>query len=235
MEINNNDITEQQMGDAFRTAIPFISNIPTFQKLYREIPCRQGVADFIGLEKESPSIVPDNCSLLSGSNIISILLDKASTEQELIKKTGYGLSTIRKIINAALKENKIELNKKGQYSLSRQTKETLNSIYWSNLWAFELKLHNWLRAVFQAAQYLPFSSHSIVVMPFGKKEITEVQKNAFISMGIGLLLYDATKSNYKWIVLPKENLHPQAIFALYTSAQLQRYDRGIEKKLRFNI
>ena len=233
--MNNNVITEQQMGDAFRKALPYIPNIPKFQKLYREIPCRQGVADFIGLEKESPSIIPDNCSLLSGSNIMSILLEETVTEQQLIEKTSYGLPTIKRTLNAAMKENKITLNKEGQYSLAKPLKSSSNSIYWSDLWAFELKLHNWHRALFQAAQYLPFSSHSIVVMPFGKKAITESQSKAFTTMEIGLLLYDAVTSNSKWVVTPKENLHPYAIFALYTNAQLQRYDRGLEKKTRFNI
>jgi len=231
----NNNLTEQQMGDAFKQALPFIPDLPKFQKLYREIPCRQGVADFIGLEKEGPSIIPDNCSLLSGSNIMAILLEGAVTEKELIKKTSYGLPTIKRTLTAAMKENKITLNKEGQYSLAKPLKSSSNSIYWSDLWAFELKLHNWHRALFQAAQYLPFASHSIVVLPFGKKAITEAQSKAFTTMEIGLLLYDAVTSNSKWVVTPKENLHPYAIFALYTSAQLQRYARGLEKNLRFNI
>lgn len=233
--MKNNVITEQKMGDAFKEALPFISGIPKFQKLYREVECRQGVADFIGLEKEVLSILPDNCSLLSGSNIMAILLEEAVTEQQLIEKTSYGLPTIKRTLNAAMKENKIILNKAGQYSLTKQMIASLNSIYWSNLWAFELKLHNWRRALFQAAQYLPFASHSIVVLPFGKKITTEVQKKAFAFMSIGLLLYDAATDNSKWVVTPKENLHPYAIFALYTTAQLQRYDRGLEKKARFNI
>jgi hypothetical protein len=233
--MKNNAISEQQMGATFKEAISSIPNIPKFQKLYREVACRQGIADFIGLEKEGPSIIPDNCSLLSGSNIMSILLEEAVTEQQLIKKTSYGLPTIRKTINAAIKESKITKNKDGKYCLSKQIIDTSNFMYWSNLWAFELKLHNWHRALFQAAQYLPFASHSIVVMPFEKKETTEAQKKTFNSLGIGLLLYDASNNNYKWVVLPKENLHPYAIFALYTTAQLQRYDRVLEKKLHFNI
>jgi hypothetical protein len=233
--MKNNIITEQQMGNAFKAALPFIPGLPKFQSLYREVECRQGVADFIGLEKEGPLIIPANCSLLSGSNIMSILLEAAATEKQLLEKTSYGLPTLKRTLNAALKENKITLNKEGQYCLTKQIVEASNSNYWSNLWAFELKLHAWHRALFQAAQYFPFSSHSVVVMPFGKKEITEAQSRAFAFMGIGLLLYDATNNNSKWIVAPKENLHPYAIFALYTSAQLQRYDKGIEKSPHYNI
>lgn len=233
--MKNNAITEKQMGDAFKEALPFIPNLPKFQKLYREIPCRQGVADFIGLEKEGPSIIPDNCSLLSGSNIMASLLEGAVTKEQFIKRTGYRLPTIRKTLNAAIKENKITLDKEGQYGLAKPLLTSSNSSPWADLWAFELKLHNWRRALFQAAQYLPFSSHSVVVMPFGKKTTTEAQKKAFAFMGIGLLLLDAANNNSKWVVPPKENLHPYAIFALYTTAQLQRYDRGLEKSLRFNI
>lgn len=233
--MKNAAITEQQMGDAFKEALPFIPCLPKFQKLYREIPCRQGIADFIGLEKEGPSIIPDNCSLLSGSNIMSILLEGVVTEDQLIKQTNYGLPTIKRTLNAAMGEDKIALNKEGQYSLTKQIITSSNSRYWSDLWAFELKLHNWHRALFQAAQYLPFSSHALVVMPFGKKAISEAQKKAFTAIGIGLLLYDAGTNNSKWIVSPQKNLHPYAIFALYTSAQLQRYDRGLEQKARFNI
>lgn len=233
--MNNNAMTEQEMGDAFRQALPFIPNIPKFPKLYREVECRQGVADFIGLKKEGPSIIPANCSLLSGSNIMSILLEGAVTEDQFIKQTCYGLPTIKKTLNAAIKENKITLNKEGQYSLTKPLIAFSNSRYWSDLWAFELKLHNWRRALFQAAQYLPFASHSVVVLPFGKKTITEAQSKAFAFMGIGLLLYDATNNNSKWLVAPKENTKPYAIFALYATAQLQRYDKGLEKSLRFNI
>ena len=228
-------LTEEQMGDAFKEALSFIPNIPKFRKLYREIPCRQGVADFIGLEKEGPFIIPDNCSLLSGSNIMSILLEEAVTKEQLIKRTSYGLPTLKKTLNAAIKENKVILNKEGQYGLAKPLTEVSNSMHWSDLWAFELKLHNWHRALFQAAQYLPFSSHSVVVMPFEKKATTEVQKKVFASMGIGLLLYDAINNNSKWVVLPKENTKPFAIFALYTTAQLQRYDNGIGKNSRFNV
>jgi hypothetical protein len=233
--MGKNEITEQQMGDAFKQALPFIPGIPKFPKLYREVECRQGVADFIGLEKEGPSIIPANCSLLSASNIMAILLEGAVTEEQLIKQTGYGLPTIKRTLNSARKENKIILNKEGQYSLAKPLLASSNSSPWSDLWAFELKLHNWRRALFQAAQYLPFSSHSIVVLPFRKKETTEAQKKAFTFMGIGLLLFDAINNNSKWVVTPKENLHPYAIFALYTTAQLQRYARGLEKNLHFNI
>ena len=66
---------------------------------------------------------------------------------------------------------------------------------WKNfdvdLWAFELKLKNWKRALYQATQYKAFSNSVFTVFPYYKKALLEKNMHYFKNLNIGCLLLDS--------------------------------------------
>ena len=75
----------------------------------------------------------------------------------------------------------------------------------SDIWAFELKLADWRRAIFQALQYKAFASYSVTVFPLEKEKILQDNIDVFKELNIGLMLLDIETSKSKWLNRPKKS------------------------------
>ena len=58
------------------------------------------------------------------------------------------------------------------------------------IWSFEVKLHDWKRAIYQALRYRGFSHRIIVVMPLESSKIPARNINLFREMNVGLMSID---------------------------------------------
>lgn len=74
----------------------------------------------------------------------------------------------------------------------------------NNIWAFELKLSNWKRALFQALQYKAFANYVAVVLPHEKEKVLQQNLSTFISLNVGVLLFDPKAKKAKWLRRPKK-------------------------------
>ncbi len=102
------------------------------------------------------------------------------------------------------------------YYLSGQSKSEVGDI-----WAFELKLSNWKRAIFQALQYKAFANYSVIVFPIEKEKLLLNNLETFRNLNIGVLLFDIKNQKSQWLVHPKKEKpisKSQTIYLLYKIA-----------------
>lgn len=83
----------------------------------------------------------------------------------------------------------------------------LNSeiILQEEIWAFELKLADWKRAIFQASQYKAFASYSVAVFPAEKENIIRENIQSFKKLNIGVLIFDLKNKKSKWLSRSKKS------------------------------
>lgn len=191
--------SELEMANRFEHAIKssIIRCIPPFDIVYRELKCQQGIPDFIGIPSDRFVTTFDFSTLTSiesSSVILSFLKYHSGRRKSYLKeKTALSDNLLNRSIRE-LQDNKFIIESNGLYYLSPQM-ESFND----NIWAFELKLSNWKRALFQALQNKTFSNFSIVVFPFEKENVLKQNLEVFVRLNVGVLLFDASSLKTKWL------------------------------------
>lgn len=196
--------SELEMANRFEHAIKssIIRCIPPFDIVYRELKCQQGIPDFIGIPSDK-FVTTFNFSALtsieSSSVILSFLKYHSGRRKSYLKeKTALSDNLLNKSIRE-LQDNKFIIESNGLYYLSPQME-----LFNDNIWAFELKLSNWKRALFQALQNKTFSNFSIVVFPFEKEHVLIQNLDVFVKLNVGVLLFDASSLKTKWLYRAKK-------------------------------
>lgn len=227
MTLDHQNLTEAFMADAFEKYLLAPTReleYPDFPIIEREVKCQQGIADFIvSPEPNDPdnknSFAPKYSGQSSESYFrILSLFGKISTLtlQDLTKITGYERPTILRTINSLKAQEIIVQNKDSTLSLSRD---------WSSpaveFWAFELKLSNWKRALFQALQYKAYASISITVFPKEKEKLLIKHLNNFKSTGIGIVLFDPKDNSFQELLPPQKTAPSSWAHYLYVFYQMQ--------------
>lgn len=198
------EFTELEMANAFECALKtsLVKGIPNFDILYREVSCQQGIPDFVGLSSAiliqnydfSHLTATESCSI-----ILSLLKRNSGRKKEYIKeKTALSDATLNRALKE-LRSNGLIVERNNLYFLSINESSQQNSI-----WAFELKLSNWKRALFQALQYKAFANYVAVVLPYEKENILRKNLSAFITLNVGVLLFDPKALKSKWLRRPKK-------------------------------
>ncbi len=183
--------TESEMADAFQKLLSSSGGLPgigVFDEIYREINCRQGRPDFVTLRKKVDSIELNSFEHvgLVGSHLLSLLKPTAPrTLQYLHCKTEFSAASVRKSLAFLEKLGYIERTPTGSYILGG------SAIFLKpEIWAFELKLNDSKRALFQAQQYKAFAERVIIVVPPGQTRNYNRFKDAMNRWGIGLASFD---------------------------------------------
>ena len=198
------NITETTMANAFneKIRISAIKGLPAFDLIYREIVCQQGIADFVGLT--SASFIRNNAfgelsSLDCSSQVLSLLKYKSGRSIKYLReRTGISEVTMARTLKDMISKNYISF-KNDLYYLTNT-----NIINRTDIWAFELKLSNWKRAIFQALQYKAFANYAVVVFPIKKEKLIKENLESFQKLNIGVLLFDAETSESKWLSRAKK-------------------------------
>ncbi len=76
-------------------------------------------------------------------------------------------------------------------------------------WAFELKINNWKRALFQALRYKTFASRIMIVFPMNKEKLIAKNVDKFNKLKLGIMLFNAYDKSYKILVRPPKT-HPSS-------------------------
>lgn len=196
------EYTEMEMADAFSEAIKnrSVTRLPLFDCVFREVMCPQGIADFVGLTSDgllSKYRFDRLSSIENCSRILSILKLHSGRHIEYVSlQTGLPILTLNRLLKE-MESNKY-IKRSGDLfyrcipDVSTQT----------SAWAFELKLNNWKRAIFQALQYKAFANYSIVVFPYEKKAVIESNLHYFKELNIGVLLFDVYTRQSRWVFFP---------------------------------
>lgn len=185
--MNTSKFTEKDLTTIFLEKISLKHPRDLFLE---EVDCGQGRADIV-----RANLKTDISFTKSNTNIASILQD--STSAKIISLLHYkSYRTIEFIYNAlGLQKSKINstLKKLIFFEVILETKQNCYILHPKfiipdfHLVSYELKLHNWKRALYQAIQYKGFTNKSFVVMPNKFINSALSNKNIFKINNIGLI------------------------------------------------
>ena len=160
----------------------------------RESACSEGRADLVwGRFEESRSLreLRRHAHLLqnpTSSRILATLYREVSlSADDLVKRIGISRPVLRKWLRMLGEAGLIEEDDENLYGLTAPRKLPKVEIC-----AFELKLKNWQRALYQATRYRSFSHRVFVVMPERSAQVAYKQKHLFERASVGLVSHDTS-------------------------------------------
>jgi hypothetical protein len=168
-----------------------------------ESSCSDGRADQVWARIDphwTCNTVVANASLLenpTASRILSTLLRrKKILEVDLLRLIGVTREVLRRSLRALLVAQLIE-------NLTDQTFRLARNITFPKMEiiAFEMKLSNWKRALYQSTRYRSFSNRVFVVMPSDGSAVRE-RLEQFKKLGIGLITH-ASDGTTRVLVRPR--------------------------------
>lgn len=183
------------------------SGLPVFRDIFSEVECRQGIPDLIGVSCDwKPSPVPSfvgdsGVSLNAVSSVLALFGSRRShTTAYLTSHSGLSEELTRQVIRVLCEVGLVAKSPPDSLRLE-------SDLSWmeSDLWAFELKVHDWRRALFQSLQYRTFASYEVVIMPSAKKRAIARQLEYFESAGIGVVLFDNQNNHEEVLVRARRN------------------------------
>lgn len=206
-ELDIKNLNEDYYANLFEFYLKYkaYDELPEFNNILREIPCKQGIADFICyndtpfLKKHSEQIFKLNQKI--GKIFIPILSALLIREKQslelLVNNTGYDKKRLKKVLSLLKSEKIVKETLKKEYSLYASWKN-----FDVKLWAFELKLKNWKRALYQATQYQAFTDQVYTVFPMQQKELLLKKINYFKSLKVGCIVQDCNDKKIEILYQP---------------------------------
>lgn len=190
--------------------------------IMHEVDCHRGRADVVcavirknNFDFSKLELLGTSLSQPAKAKIISWLNKGfSSSEEYLCKVAGLGVKTVRKHLNELLQLRSVQRNTVGDWVLSKEFK--LPDI---EIWAFEVKLHNWKRAYYQALRYRGFSHYATVVMPSENLRKPTENIDMFHRMNIGLMAIDK-RGEVEYINKPKKKEPTSRRHYLYALGQI---------------
>lgn len=226
MALSRFGYSEDEMAEAFQKIALRPKGLPgigVLGSVYREISCRQGRPDFIALTNKGTFL--DNKRMsnigLVGAWILATLKPTSPrTYQYLIKKSEYKEASIRKALNTLVSMAYIKQNGNGSYVLGDFTQ-----FLETDVWAFELKLSNPKRAIFQAQQYKSFAERTVIIIPLNQaKNYTRFEKT-MKRWGIGLATFDPFTGEFNLLKRPVKTKPFSKEHYMYAILQLLTSDK----------
>lgn len=191
--------SEQSISAAFKDALS--SNVFRFQRqqpnyFVDEFDGVAGRADFVlsptqlkSMSEEQIVRFVKGVSSLSSAFLISILIQENLDEESLIDRIGLSKNTIRRFLRQLESNGVVEKGDCDTYGLSSSF--IIPSL---ELWAIELKVDNWKKALYQSLQYQSFSHRTIVVVPMVFAHRITSQLERFRSFNVGVIGIDENGS-----------------------------------------
>ena len=161
-------MTEQQLSQVFARSLEstgFRFSDSTALAVARELECRSGRPDFVicpraPLQAYKREGVAEALSAHATGHLLALLRPQAvRTRDYLEEQSGLSGDSFRKALGTLLSAELVEEPAEGRYTLSQWFRPDLEFC------AFELKLRDWRRALYQALTYQAFAHRSIIVIP----------------------------------------------------------------------
>jgi len=190
--------SEKEMAEAFGRLLRSKKGLPelgSFDAIYSEITCRQGRPDFIALRYKSSPAMRNKLAVpgFIGPAIVQHLKDRSPrTLDYLVDKLEFGRRSIQGALREMIEVGCIEQRGKGGYVLA-----SLMNNEKPEIWAFELKLNNPKKAVFQAQQCRAYAERSIIVVPPGQETNYDRFDGTLQRWYIGLSTFDPITGRFR--------------------------------------
>ena len=190
-------ITEEEMADAFYSRLRSRKGLPDigpFDDVYREVCCQQGRPDFIGIRaKKGPKLprFPEQTGLV-GPSILALLYTNAPrTLDYLVARSEFFENSIKNTLRQLLEAGLVVRTSTGAFVLGDAFSQLQTEI-----WAFELKLDNPKRAVFQAQQSRLYANRAMIVVPPGQEKGYLKYSATLLRWGIGVATFDLLNGEF---------------------------------------
>lgn len=197
-KILNIPYTEDEMGDAFHIRASSKNGLPgigRFWRIFREVDSWRGRPDFVCLQRDGNEELPKNTEGLGlvGATILAALnRSTGRTIEDLQLKTGYAASSVKQTVLRLLVSGLIKKDRNERFKLvPGRGLDDLATV------AFELKLKNAKRALYQAQQYRCFADRVYVVVPPQLIATFDKYQEAMSLWGIGLASFDPVKKRFR--------------------------------------
>ena len=209
--------SENDMADAFQVLASSKKGLPgigRFWRVFREVASCHGRPDFVCLKRNSSSEhFPFSSKLgLVGASVMASLNGSAGqTLSTIQQKTGYAISSIKTALSQLVIDGFVKKIKNDKFRV-------VSPMFFGKLEtiAFELKLKNVKRALFQAQQYRCFADKVFIVVPPQLVGKFEKHKEVMSLWKIGLASYDPLNNKF-CVVIKSQNKKPKTKHqAIYT-------------------
>jgi hypothetical protein len=192
------DYTEREMADAFMELLQSKEGLPsvgTFDRVYRDVYCYQGRPDFIALHNKKhiqPPKLPESMGFVGPAILATLKPNATRTFRYLVSHLEFSEGSIKRMLSQLLACDYVERVDTGSFRLG-------DSASWLQveLWAFELKLNNPKRAVFQAQQCCAYANRTVIVVPPGQDKHYMRYHMALTRWGIGLATFNPANRDFK--------------------------------------
>jgi len=173
--------------------------------LAHESTCSEGRADIVWGRFGngcSPTRIRAHSALLqnaTASRILSSLRRSAAQhEEQIYPRIGVTLPVFKKWLRALVEAELVTKTQDGR--LRAIPRKKFPSV---EICAFELKLKNWRRALYQATRYRSFSDQAFVVMPAESARTAFKHRETFRKANVGLVSHDAS-GNSTVLIRPRK-------------------------------
>jgi hypothetical protein len=217
-------LSEEIMGVEFEKILSRnkqMKLLPPFDTVFKEVPSVQGVPDYVGVRFLKDSIndrrLPhiERSYLSSASTILPLLKYNAPrTLDYIILRTGLSRKIVKSTLTYLIQKS-IVTDSVDKYLLSPSF-----NIPNIEIWAFELKLKDWKRALFQALRYKAFANYSIIVLPMNKRKVILENSDLIRNLNIGVLLFDPITGQSDLVIKTKKANPSSKVYTLYMQGQL---------------
>ncbi|MFH1010973.1 MAG: helix-turn-helix domain-containing protein [bacterium] len=219
-------ISESMMAKAFEQCLrapASFPGFPNFDTVVREVMCQQGVADFIaavGLRQRRKQVAKlGDMAESTGINsirVLSLLKPVAPrTKDYLVEQSGLSRQIVTRVLAHLVSQR---LAKRVGDRAFRLFSESFS--YPGELWAFELKLNNWKRALFQASQYKAFASRVVTVFPMEREKTLKSNLDKFDKAKVGVMIFDASDRSFKVLQRPSKIRPSSRMHYLFAFSQV---------------
>lgn len=202
-------LSEKVFSKQFESAVAngaWAAHYDRFSRVVPEVECQQGRPDFVA--SQTPvGLLPRSLRLRyasvlskpSAARVMALLKPSSPRGAEYLRRaTGLSVSIIDRSLGELESARLIERAGTGYVVAPR-----FATTRWE-LWAFEVKLADWRRALFQGLQYRSFADRVIIVMPERWAHRAERHSELFKRLKIGLLAVDEGSSAIRVIVPPRK-------------------------------
>jgi len=203
-------LREQELSRLFELSIgngAWAAQYPEFAHVVKEMDCQQGRPDFVASPVGPTAISATNISDLvsalsppSSARVLSLLKPASyRTEAYILRNVGLSKQVVRRAILRLERLNLVKRSVNSAYALSPSFPE----LKWE-LWAFEIKVDHWKRALYQALQYKAFAHRVAVVIAERWVHRAERHIDRFKLFKVGLIAIDAKTGGLRCIHPPQK-------------------------------
>ena len=199
---------------------------PAFRALHPELDLLVGTPDLVASARRLPRAQALRTALGSGdvsaqaaANVLALLKPKAArTVPYLQRATGLTERSLCRVLSSLAYSKVITETDSGSYRLRQAL------VPETELWAFEFKLRDWRRALFQALRCKTFASRVVTVFPKSQHAVLTRRLDYFRERGVGVFVFDPVSGDHIELLAPaptKPTSRRHHVYATYKVVSAQ--------------